>query len=210
MKKLIRAKSLSEQVADAVGEEIANGTLKLGQMISETMISEQLGVSRTPVREAFTRLEYKGLLITKPRSGTYVFEADENKRSELFDVSAGMELQGLRLSSQVQQPRFRDEIIQVSEKMSVTFQRDEATYHSLNAEYHELFVQYSGNNLMLEIYDTVQHKIRALSNAGFFREMISESCHAAHMAIAHCVQKNEKREAFKLLSDHMGPSENGI
>jgi DNA-binding GntR family transcriptional regulator len=208
MKKLVRAKSLSEQVADAVGADIANGTLQLGQMISETMISENLGVSRTPVREAFTRLEYKGLLITKPRSGTYVFEADEKNRSELFDVSAGLELQGLRLSSQVQQSEYCEEIIHVSDKMNATFQKDEASYHSLNADFHKIFVEYSGNNLMLEIYDTVQHKIRALSAAGFFREMVSESCHTAHMMIAHCVQKEETGEAFELLSKHMNPFQN--
>ena len=60
MKRVLNRKSLSEQVAEALGEDIRDGRLKLGQMLSENQIATDLGVSRTPVREAFPTSNFKG------------------------------------------------------------------------------------------------------------------------------------------------------
>lgn len=66
MERIERPRSLTELVCDALRREIVEGELEPGQMLSETRVAARLAVSRTPVREAFARLEREGLMRTEP------------------------------------------------------------------------------------------------------------------------------------------------
>jgi DNA-binding GntR family transcriptional regulator len=73
MKLLERPKSLTELVTESLREWIVSGKLDLGEHLSEVRVATDLGVSRTPVREAMNRLEMEGLLNVEPQRGTFVF-----------------------------------------------------------------------------------------------------------------------------------------
>ena len=154
MKRLIARKSLSEQVAEMVSEEIACGRFSLGQMLSETMIAQELGVSRTPVREAFSHLEFRGLLITKPQSGTYVFDANEAAIKDLFEVSSCMEMQGLQSALQNDESALPKQVSEISEQMTDAFiVKDQDRYSALDRQFHRVFVASSGNKLLTSLSD---------------------------------------------------------
>jgi len=72
----IRKNSLKEQVIDAIRNAIIEGKFKPGEKIPEQELAEQLGVSRTPIREAIHILEQQGLVVIVPKSGTFVAEVD--------------------------------------------------------------------------------------------------------------------------------------
>src|SRR5471030_2539786 len=81
--RLERPQSLTEMVLTQIRELIVSGRLGLGEQLSEGALAEQLGVSRTPVREAFLRLETERLVVVRSRRGTFVFQYDA---SELRDI----------------------------------------------------------------------------------------------------------------------------
>ena len=70
----------------SLGEDIRDDRLKLGQMLSKNQIVTDLGVSRTPVREAFSYLEFQGLLLAKPQSGTFIFSPSPEDSKEIFEM----------------------------------------------------------------------------------------------------------------------------
>ena len=71
--------SLRDQVLTSIRNAIITGKLKASDKISEVELSEQLGVSRTPVREALRTLELHGFIAVHPNNGTYIasFDAEE-------------------------------------------------------------------------------------------------------------------------------------
>lgn len=204
MKKLVRAKSLSEQVCDAICAEIESGGIKVGQMLSESMIAERLGVSRTPVREAFSHLEQKGLVLTQPKKGTFVFDPDKQAVSDLFQVSGGLELQGLRLSLRTNREALRDNVSELFVEMDRAFSTDRANeYQLMNAAMHGAFVYFSGNLLLIEIYETLEIKLKALSHTSVNREMFNNKIHDEHRKIVDAVVGDSPEQAIPLLETHL-------
>jgi DNA-binding GntR family transcriptional regulator len=67
-------KPLREIVFETIREAIISGHLRPGERLMEVQLAQEMGVSRTPVREAIRKLELEGLLIMLPRKGTYVAE----------------------------------------------------------------------------------------------------------------------------------------
>ena len=70
--KLDNYQPLRDLVFSAMREAILNGQLKPGERLMEVQLAEEMGVSRTPVREAIRKLELEGLVVMVPRKGAYV------------------------------------------------------------------------------------------------------------------------------------------
>src|SRR5690606_4835503 len=92
MQRIERPRSLTELVADALRREIVEGELQLGAALSEARIAQRLEVSRTPVREAFTRLEREGLLRTEPQRGTFVFTLSAKELTDICHLRVVLEI----------------------------------------------------------------------------------------------------------------------
>lgn len=85
-KPLIQPRTVSDSVYMWIKEAIINGDFKPGEHIPQESLTEMLGVSRTPVRDAIRRLEAEGLLVSKPHCGAIVFQATENALKEIYEV----------------------------------------------------------------------------------------------------------------------------
>jgi DNA-binding GntR family transcriptional regulator len=94
------AVSIHERVADAIRETIVSGEYAPGAGLSEVTLSDELGVSRTPVREALKQLAAEGLVRVVPRVGTFVAEPTRRDVVELFQLRELFEGLGARLCAQ--------------------------------------------------------------------------------------------------------------
>lgn len=90
---------LATLVTDRLRAEIVEGALGFGDALSEAKIARRLEVSRTPVREAFARLELEGLVRTEPQYGTYVFTMDREQFAQISELRAILECAALRLAA---------------------------------------------------------------------------------------------------------------
>ena len=68
----IEQRTLSQEAVDLIRGAILSGDLPQGARLNERRIAQQMGISRVPVREAFRRLSYEGLVVTSPNRGAYV------------------------------------------------------------------------------------------------------------------------------------------
>lgn len=204
MKPLVRKKSLSEQVAEVVCNEIGEGRFKLGQMISEAQISAELGVSRTPVREAFSRLEFQGLLITKPQSGTYVFDINQATFSDLSQVRTCLELQGFQLSHNNAAGPLIQDLNDLGVQMTeARKQKNFQEYRALDRAFHNKFITHSGNQLLVELYEPISLKINALFNSNFMTGAFSDTAHQDHLLIPRQLAEKQFDQALETVGTHL-------
>ncbi|MFB5663639.1 GntR family transcriptional regulator [Alteribacillus sp. HJP-4] len=84
-------KSLRETAAEAIREAIILGHFKPGDAIREREVSEWMKISTTPVKEALRVLEYEGMVVTKPRKGTFVSNIVHTSIEEVFLLRAAVE-----------------------------------------------------------------------------------------------------------------------
>lgn len=99
-----------EQAYNFVRAQIINLGLKPGEYITDTQIAEALNISRTPVREAFQRLEKEGLLVNEARKGWQVYMLDLEDIYEIFELKVAIEGMLVRKAAQCTDNRLRKDL----------------------------------------------------------------------------------------------------
>ncbi len=84
--KLDAYKPLREVVSETLRQAIKDGVLKPGERLMEIQLADELGVSRTPIREAIRKLELEGFVVMVPRRGTYVADISLKDIAQVFEI----------------------------------------------------------------------------------------------------------------------------
>lgn len=98
---VISRQPLRRQIRSHLVERLLGGDLEPGTHINESELTEELGVSRTPLREALLQLKFEGLLRSQPGRGFTVAPLEARELEELFDLAIELETLGLRLAAGV-------------------------------------------------------------------------------------------------------------
>ena len=98
--KLESYKPLRELVFEKLREAIVDGTLPSGERLMEVQLAEDLGVSRTPVREAIRRLEMEGFVVMTPRKGAYVSGFSLKDITDVFEIREALEALAASLAAE--------------------------------------------------------------------------------------------------------------
>lgn len=82
----IQYRTVADSVYGWIKDAIVDGTFRPGEHIAQERLTELLGVSRTPVRDAMKRLEAEGLVVSKPHCGVVVFDVTEDQLMEIYEI----------------------------------------------------------------------------------------------------------------------------
>ena len=113
--KLDSYKPLREVVSEALREAIIAGVLQPGERLMEIQLAEELGVSRTPVREAIRKLELEGFVVMVPRRGTYVADLSIKDINEVFEIRTSLDVLAAGLAAE----RITEEELEQMERLLV-------------------------------------------------------------------------------------------
>ena len=94
-----KPKSLSKIVVDKVKESILKGSLKPGEKLIETQLTNSLGVSSTPLREAFRELAAEGYITIYPHKGAFVTKITKEEIKDLYMITSVLEGLATRLAT---------------------------------------------------------------------------------------------------------------
>ncbi len=146
--------SLKDHVYNYISERINNGTLKPDDKINEQQICEELGVSRTPIREALIQLASDGYLDTLPRRGFRVKYLSVRKAQELYDIIGTLDAHAAVISMDQLQPEDLRKMRELAEDMETAIKRGQSNqYHELQVQFHDVYLDRCGNEelpLLLE------------------------------------------------------------
>ena len=148
---------VSGRIANLLERAIMEGQYEPGQRLREVELANQLGVSRTPLREAFYALETKGLIQIQPRRGAFVKAITVDEMEDLLTVRVSLD--GLAASLVAEKAETADiaELKQVHETQRVAFQKgDDSAFYALGQEFHNLIYAASGNQTLMHIYRSLR------------------------------------------------------
>lgn len=166
-------KPLGNIVYESLKESILNGSLKPGEKLMESRIAEDLGVSRTPVREAIRKLEKEKYVKMIPRKGAYVEDLTMEDILEVLEIRIVLE----GLASKLAARNITDEMklkiqrnIESFDNASTELDRKELI--SLDEKFHHIIYQSSGNKKLNEIVRELQDQFQRF-RLSYFNELSS-------------------------------------
>ena len=196
--------ALYVEVTERLRSMVASGVLKPGSWIDEQKLSEELGVSRTPFREAMRILASEGLLRIEPRKGCYVAELTEKDLNEIFPLMAMLEGRCAYEAAE----KASDQAIKSLESLHHRLKKyaDEKNiddYYATNRKIHEAIQSLAGNEWLANMVNDLRRMLnlsrhRSLHHKG----RIEESCQE-HLSIFSALKAGDAQEAERLMKQHI-------
>lgn len=192
---------ISDQVYDHILRAIIENRFRPGQRLSVPDLAEELDVSQMPVRQAIDRLSEEGLVDVRPRSGSFVAQADERDIAETFDIRRALDL--LAAESAAEHVCESDiseleDLIRRMDRAAAKGGEGMQAHDRLNWEFHLFIVRLSGNERLYEMYDQLNAHLKIAS------VHVSNRDWAARVPLA----QREHREMVEALrhrsADHLG------
>lgn len=205
--KLDNYKPLRELVFETLREAIIQGRLRPGERLMEVQLAEEMGVSRTPVREAIRKLELEGFVVMVPRKGAYVAGISTKDIADVFEVRAALEALAAGLAAE----RITEEELEELERLLVEAQeastRDLQALVEVDARFHELIYKASRNQKLIQIItnltDQIQRfRLTSLSRPGRYKHAMEE-----HKKIVEAISERNVELAQALAREHIENAE---
>jgi len=196
--------TLWQRVYDHLRTDILEGRLEPGAELAEVALSEQLGVSRGPIREAIGRLASEGLVTVRPRRGAIVRPLSKEEFLELYQVREALERMAVKLAV----PRLTDEQFEELNALNQAMERhakrgDVALFFDANVAFHERMLEACGNKKLQELYRQLlgqlgRFRMRSLNLRGNLQRSVSE-----HATILRAARRGDAERAAQLMSEHI-------
>jgi len=206
--KLDSYQPLREVVCETLRNAIVAGVLKPGERLMEIQVSEELGVSRTPVREAIRKLELEGFVVMIPRRGTYVSDLSIKDINEVFEVRTALDILAAGLAAE----RITADELEQMERLLVELgecieQKDIDKIVQADSEFHDLLYSASRNKRLEGIINNLREQLTrfrslSMSYPGRLKEMMGE-----HTRMVESLGQRNVSLAKRLAGEHMANAE---
>ncbi|HHY04897.1 MAG TPA: GntR family transcriptional regulator [Thermoanaerobacterales bacterium] len=209
--KLGNYKPLRELVFDALREAILSGTLKPGDRLMEVQLAEEMGVSRTPVREAIRKLELEGLVVMVPRKGAYVSGLSLKDAADLFEIRQSLE----GLAASLAAERITDEEIKMLEdsfKQLVEATKSQVVEDIMkkDADFHQVLFNATRNDRLTQIISNLKEQIDRFRLKSFSNPSRMKSILKEHKNILDAIKDRDTDRAEKLAKQHIENVETNV
>ena len=171
--------------------------------LDERQLAQDLGISRTPVREAMAQLEREGFVRSVPRRGIYVVRKTRREVIEMITAWAALESMAARLITS----EASDEEIATLREMFTTFENGQLhakldEYSEVNIQFHQAIIRMSRNRVLIDLAENLFTHMRMIR-----RKTIGEDDRAArsirdHMNIIHALEARDTARAEELVRQH--------
>jgi GntR family transcriptional regulator of gluconate operon len=196
-------RSLAEDAADRIREQILAGGFGQGEHLVEARIAQQLNVSRGPVREAFKLLRAEGLLLEEPRRGTFVVSLASEDVREIYGLRAAIEGRAARLLASIADPtaiqQLRSLLAVIEEAARAG---DAAAVYRGDLAFHDGLCRLSGNARLHEVFARYVPMLRALLRLD---ERVHESLDviaAQHRPLVEAIEAGDVAAAVARAEEH--------
>ncbi len=205
---------LKEKVYSIMKSRILNFELKPGEKFFETEISEKLGVSRTPIREALNRLEHEGLVKSLPNKGYSVSDLTITEIEELFEIREVLEILALRAAAKNARREDWIHLEETVKKKNLHQNEDLEERHGQSFkeahEFHQEIARISGKETLKQIIDMISEKIYRFQWMNLFLEDRGMQSRNEHVAIINYLKAGKIDDAVAATQEHIRHSKNNI
>ena len=193
---------MQNQAYQFIRKKIANCEYAPNQMLSEAQLQEELGFSRTPVREAIGRLNQEALVRVFPKRGIMVSGISIQDIHKIFEVRSLVEPYALRAYYRNLDLREIERFSQIFH--SYTSGQGDQDFYSLDDEFHAMLISAMENDYLLDLYDRIHtQSVRLRIMSGQFIESRIQHTMLEHAQIADACLKGEWDRAAQAMAEHL-------
>lgn len=186
-------------------KRILDGRLPGGTLITEGDVGADVGVSRTPVREAFLRLESEGLLTLYPKRGAIVVAVSAAEVESVMETRLLVERFAIRkiIEDELGLGAAPVEVIARQEELAT--RENWREFVEADREFHRIFVAAAGNPILLQLHDSLRDRQTRMNlaalvrNTGRDRQVLAE-----HRVLADAVDDRDLDAALSMVDEHLG------
>ena len=208
----ITRSNLGEIVYRLLWDRILDRRLHPGEKLSDVRLSDELGVSRTPVREALNRLVQDGIIKSEPNRGFYVASFSAKDIEEIYDLraaleSAALQVSGPKLSWEMLHDAL-DELSRVEKQYHEAQSEQEhsaaaAAFLECDREFHRALVERASNRRLTATVEGLWAQIAVFQKAGTYRRDWTEMAIAHHRAIIAALLDSDTERGVRELRNHI-------
>ena len=199
--------SLARMAYDAIRQSILSGQWQIGELYNEKAIAADLGISRTPVREALLELASQDLIIFMPRRGLMLNRFNLRDVDEIFELRKAIELASVeKIANTSPLPDLLAIEESLLEQRKAVNQKDYMAFIEADRKFHTSFTTLTNNSRMISIVENIRDMIqvmgiKALSLEGRAVKVIEE-----HQAIFKAVKEGHVKKARNFMAYHLDQS----
>ncbi|MGP3776194.1 GntR family transcriptional regulator [Streptomyces sp. SDT5-1] len=195
---------LAGQVAEMLREQILTGVLPSGSRLNEVEIARDLGISRSPLREAIGQLVSDGLLVHVPNKGAAVLTAGPDEVAALFELRSALECRAARLAALRVQPKEVARLRKVCERSRKARETGRKLPYNLDLEFHRSLMEAAHSPRIAEQVWLVQQQVIVLRSGLVSQPAHTEASLSDHEAMAEAVADGDADLAASLMEAHLG------
>ena len=209
--KLDSYKPLRELVCENIRQAIIDGTFSPGERLMEIQLADEMGVSRTPVREAIRKLELEGLVTMIPRRGAEVAQITEKSMNDVLEVRRAMDALCVELACD----RITPEELQDLKKACDTFEAavktdDIKQIAQADVALHDIIVQATGNQRLIQLVNNLseqmyRYRFEYIKDFSQHERLVEE-----HKVIYESIVKKDKETASNMAKVHIDNQKKAI
>jgi DNA-binding GntR family transcriptional regulator len=193
-----------EKIYEQLKEAIMNHTFRPGDPLMERTIAEQLGVSRTPVREALKLLEHEGWVETLPWKGVFVTCISPKEAKELLQLRIANERFVMEL---IAEQITDEELAVLDEKMKELQKRREEKNHqkliAADRGFHYFLAELCGNSRLVNLLKNLSDHIERVGLQALYLSDRPLEAYQEHSEIVEALKARDKEQAVKAMDVHL-------
>ena len=209
--KLDSYKPLRELVCENIRQAIIDGTFSPGERLMEIQLADEMGVSRTPVREAIRKLELEGFVVMIPRRGTYVADISIKDITEIYEIRTCLDTLAAGLAAE----RITDEELEALNRLLVEIGQHIADNNmekivEADTAFHDILYQASRNERLRSIINNLREQLtgirgRSMSYPGRLIETMEE-----HRTLVDSIAARDSERAQEAARVHIENAEHTL
>ena len=195
---------LRDVVFHTLRRAILMGELEPGERLMELQLTEKLGVSRTPIREAIRKLELEGLVVMVPRKGAAVAKITEKDLLDVLEVRCSLEELAVELACERISEEALEQLANSMEEFRTSLSGGDITaIAEKDVEFHDVIFAATDNKRLIQIVSNLQeqmyrYRVEHLKNPATHAQIFKE-----HEKILNCLRERNKEAARAAIRKHI-------
>lgn len=196
---------LKEHAYTQIKRSILNGSLPPLTLLSERQMAQSLGMSKTPIQSAISRLEIEGFITISPQQGIFVRDLRVDEIADQYEIRLALESFILKnLAGKLNPDQINKVEANLEEQQRNLKTKDVELAVSLDADFHSLFCDFLGNREIIRTLDNLRDKIRRVisrvfqSNPERWQQSFKEHCN-----IFESAREGNPAKVKKAIQDHL-------
>jgi DNA-binding GntR family transcriptional regulator len=200
----VEKKTLQHNVYKLLLKAIISGEIQPGDHLDEKELTEKLGVSRTPLREAINRLAQDGVILELPYRGKFVRKFTPQEVNDIYEVRKSLEVLAICLAVRNMAD---DELNEITEIVHAITEAQESgnllSYSELDAEFHEKLALYSRNKTLIRTLDSLAIQVKLIRHMTNKKSDVVSRSQFERVQILNALKLRDEKLATAFMEEHI-------